>query len=82
MEVLELANHADHWHQGQWWGIALPFLWFFLIVGTISFFKRRGGCGRHHRSSGESVLQERYAKGEISEQEYRDRLSVLRERRA
>ena len=84
MELVELASHAEHWHHGGWWPI-FPFLWFFLIVGTIYFFSRRarkhGGCG-YHRSSGESVLAERYAKGEISEQEYRDRQSVLRERKA
>ena len=73
-----LAAH-DHWagHAGPWWPI-IPILWVALIFGFI-FFLRRTGCGRgHHRSAGESVLGERYARGEIDEREYRERLDVLR----
>lgn len=32
------------------------------------------------RGSGEAVFAERYARGEISEEDYRQRLAVLRER--
>ena len=75
-----LATH-DNWghHDGVWEPI-IHLLWVFLIVGGIFFLIRRGGCGRrHHRSaSGESVLGERYAKGEIDEREYRERLEVLK----
>ena len=77
--TLVLATH-DHWagHAGGWWPL-FPLLWFVLIFGTIFFFARRG-CGRryHHRVSGESVLGERFAQGEIDEREYRERLEVLR----
>lgn len=74
--MTELAMHVHEHHAA--WGWFVPFLWFFLIVGTIWLFKRKGGCGRH-RSPGDSVLAERYARGEISEQEYRERKTVLRE---
>ena len=75
---LVLASH-EHWqgHGGEWWPI-FPLLWFILIFGTIFFFARRGCGRRHHRSSGESLLGERYARGEIDEREYRERLEVLR----
>jgi putative membrane protein len=84
MDLITLATHTEHWHDGHWWGIFIPFLWFFLIVGTIYFFSRRarrhGGCGGHRRDSGESVLAERYARGEINENEYRERQRVLRQK--
>ena len=75
-----LASH-DHWadHHGAWEPI-IHVLWILLIFGGIFFLIRRGGCARrHHRGgSGESVLGERYAKGEIDEREYRERLEVLK----
>jgi putative membrane protein len=51
-------------------------------VGFVIFmvFRFRRGRGPWHPShSGEGVLAERYARGEISEEEYRDRLKVLKE---
>ncbi len=72
-----VATH-EHWagHAGPWWPI-FPILWISLIFGFIYFLKR--GCARrYHRSAGESVLGERYARGEIDEREYRERLDVLR----
>jgi putative membrane protein len=74
--AMEVAMHGDHSHGA--WGFVFPFLWFFLIFGAIWLLKRRGGCGRRW-DSGESVLAERYARGEISEQEFRDRKAVLRD---
>ena len=75
-----VATH-DHWsgHAGGWWPV-FPLLWGLLIFGFIFFLVRRGGCGRRgrHGSSGESVLGERYARGEIDEREYRERLEVLK----
>ena len=45
----------------------------------LAFLFRRGW---YHRQggSGEAVLGERYARGEITEEEYRRRRAVLRER--
>jgi putative membrane protein len=82
--ALVLAEHIEHWHgHGGWWAL-YPIVWFFLIVGAIYFFGRR--IRRHHHQrpfqAGEAVLAERYARGEITEQEYRDRLGVLRQRPA
>ena len=83
MDLVTLAMHSDHWNNGHWWGILVPFVWFFLIAGTVYFFKRRawangrGGCGGGGRSTAESVLAERFAKGEISADEYQERKQVL-----
>jgi putative membrane protein len=81
--ALVLATH-EHWagHAGGWWPI-VPIFWILFFVGLFFLLGRRARfCrGGYSRASGESVLAERYARGEVSEQEYRDRLDVLRERR-
>jgi putative membrane protein len=87
MEVMSfaadvLANHA-HGGPGGWWFI-FPLFWI-LLWGTVIFFvfRARRGWGRWHSGqSGENVLAERYARGEITEQEYRERQSVLKETRS
>jgi putative membrane protein len=49
-------------------------------VLAIVWFRRRGSFWRQP-STGRSVLDERYARGEISADEYRERLEVLQEDR-
>ncbi|MFN2388789.1 MAG: SHOCT domain-containing protein [Actinomycetota bacterium] len=75
-----LANEGAH--GGEWWPI-FPLLWFALIAGAIFFFGKRArrGMQQHPYLSGQAVLAERYARGEISEQEYQDRLKVLKQER-
>jgi putative membrane protein len=78
-----LASH-DHWDgPGPWWPI-FPLLWLLFIVAvfaTFGFFGRRR-WGRYHAQSaqraGEARLAERYAAGEIDEQEYERRLTTLK----
>ncbi|MGD9997974.1 MAG: SHOCT domain-containing protein [Ilumatobacteraceae bacterium] len=76
MNALLLAT--DHWdHDGGFWFfplIPLLFLTFWVVV-LVTFRRRWHHAG--HRS-GEAVLAERYARGEIDESEYRQRRSVLR----
>ena len=78
--ALMLAN--DGGPGGEWWPI-FPLLWFALIAGAIFFFGKRARRGMHQHPylSGQAVLAERYARGEISEQEYQDRLTVLKQPR-
>jgi len=76
------ANFDGAGHGPGWW-ILFPIAWFLFFWGVIVTFlvvgfRRRRAYFRPGRS-GESVLAERYARGEVSEQEYRDRLAVLRE---
>jgi putative membrane protein len=47
------------------------------IAGLVLLFRRRRGEDRP-RGSSETLLDERYARGEISEDEYRQRKAVLR----
>jgi putative membrane protein len=70
---------ADQWHHGGWfpWFPLVPLLfigvWIFLFAFVFRLRWRR-----HPGLSGEGVLAERYARGEISESEYRERRAVLR----
>ena len=72
--------HNDHWDgPGAWWPI-IPLLWFLRRSAPSS----RCSCGPAATAAasagsraGEARLAERFAAGEITEQEYRDRLAVL-----
>ena len=78
---MELLAHLGP-HGGGWgfFGLFRLILLLALIAGVFFMLRRRPGTG-HEERTGESVLAERYAKGEISEEEYRQRLTVLRESR-
>jgi putative membrane protein len=67
---------AVPWHEGGPWFLLFPLFWL-IVIGTFVFlFGRRG---RHwHGGSAEAVLAERYARGEITEEEYRRAASVLK----
>jgi len=70
-----LANSAE-WGPGGWWPI-FPIFWLLVLAGVVFFLVR--GRGRWRRGqSAEDVLAERYARGEIAEDEYRERLGVLK----
>lgn len=77
--AVELASHG-HWDQGPWWPI-FPLFWilFWGVVVFAVFRLRRSGRWHQHHSA-QDVLAERYARGEISIDEYRERLGVLKER--
>lgn len=67
--------HHDH---GPGWWLVFPIgfglLWLLVLGGAAYFLWRRS----HGPSPAEAALGERYARGEIDEDEYRERLSVLR----
>ncbi|MBA2311349.1 MAG: SHOCT domain-containing protein [Actinobacteria bacterium] len=79
--ALLLAEHGHEWGAAGWLWPIFPLLWVGLIVTAFFFFGRRMRRGMHHHPfhSGESVLAERYARGEVTEQEYRERLAVLKQ---
>jgi putative membrane protein len=67
------------WGAGPWF-LFFPLLWLALIVGLVVLF-RRHSWDHADGQSAEAVLAERYARGEIAEDEYRQRVAVLRERK-
>ena len=54
----------------------LPLFWIALLVGAWFLFRRRDDRGR--TQSAEEILGERYARGEITLEEYQQRREVLR----
>lgn len=83
-----------HWHYQNmgWWGwagmgIGMVLFWALLIAGIVALVVYTTGDRRARQvppdatpaASPEQVLAARFARGEINETEYRDRLAVLRE---
>jgi putative membrane protein len=58
------------------WFLLFPLFWLVVVVGAFWLFRRRGHDW-HATTSAEGVLAERYARGEITADEYRQRLGVL-----
>ena len=79
--VADLATivAADHWHHHGWfpWFPLVPLFFFgaWIFLFAIVFRRRWRMDGG---PSGESVLAERYARGEIDEPESQQRRRVLR----
>jgi putative membrane protein len=73
--------HGPGW---GWWSVAW-IAWMVLFWGGLAavgfYLLRRRPGGWHPGHTAESVLAERYARGEIDGDEYRERLAVLREGR-
>ncbi len=76
------SSHSGHWT--GWWALAWV-CWMLIIWGGIAglavFAVRRWRRWRPPAGSPEDILAERYARGEISTQEYQERLDVLRGRK-
>lgn len=73
---------------GGWDVVMTLFLVVFLvaaIVGVVGLVRWNGGPHRHEGASSEStamsILKERFAKGEITEEELRHRAEVIRRTR-
>jgi putative membrane protein len=65
----------------HWWFLLFPLAWVLVIALLIRFvFMRRAwGCGRGRREDpAHEILAERYARGEIGDDEYRTRRDHLR----
>jgi putative membrane protein len=64
--------HGDH----PWW----PVLWltWLLVIGLLIFFAARRGRWGSRGPDAKAILAERYARGEIGADEYRERLANLK----
>lgn len=73
-----LAEQGGRFAEHDWnpWFVLIPItFWTLVIVGVVYLLRRcRGRRGIH-------TLRDAYAKGEVNEAEYRERLAVLRETR-
>jgi putative membrane protein len=71
-----LASHVDHWDHG-WWPL-WPLLWIAVIVTIVWLLKRHRGTQQSGTDRARDILAERFARGEIASDEYRERLEQLR----
>ena len=78
-DVLFASNAWPH----HWWFLLFPLFWLLVFFCVFRFvLLRRGGCWlrgeRSGRERARGILDERYARGEIDDEEYRTRLAGLR----
>lgn len=73
--VMATGLHEHAYGHGGPWFLLIPLFWIAVIATLIVVFKRRGPW-RHHGAEG--VLRDRFARGEVTEEEYRQRLEILR----
>jgi putative membrane protein len=75
------------WHGWSWWGwllmtASMVAFWGLIIWGIVAIFRGFGGSWRRPEGRDpEQILAERYANGEIDEEEYHRRLQTLRSAR-
>lgn len=65
-------------HDGNFWG--MHFIWWIIwlvILIWIFFLSNRFPYQRNSKKSALDILQERYAKGEITKEEYEERRRTL-----
>jgi putative membrane protein len=81
--MYEWYGHPGGWGPGGWIWIAwMVLFWGGLLVAAIYLIRhRRPASALDATGSAETVLAERYARGEIDTEEYRRRQGVLREHR-
>jgi putative membrane protein len=73
----EITGHG--WGPGPWRPI-FPLFWLFvpgIVIFAVLRFRGRGPWQRGHAA--ENVLAERYARGDVTVEKYRERLRVLKE---
>jgi putative membrane protein len=70
---------ADWHHHGWFFWPLVPLFWILAVVIVLRLvFWRRGGPWSGHRGPDpRAILAERYARGEITHDEYRERLGHL-----
>jgi putative membrane protein len=77
MQTLLQATTLLGEHRDGWWPL-WPLLWLAVLVGVVWFLSRQwrkphgGGLDR-----AKEILAERFARGELSSEEYRQRLAEL-----
>jgi putative membrane protein len=71
-------GHMDGWGGGwMWlWGTLMMLSWVAIIAAAVWFLSRSRDGTRPSRAR--EILDERYARGELTTEEYRERLEELR----
>jgi putative membrane protein len=70
---------GNHMGRGWWWAMGVGWLIFLVLIGVVIVVVARHFTANGQRSSSaEAVLAERFARGEIDEDEYHKRREVLK----
>ncbi|MET0726833.1 MAG: SHOCT domain-containing protein [Acidimicrobiales bacterium] len=72
--------NGESWGWGGWLVMVLSMLGFWALVAWVAVTVIRSNRGSVPAADPEDVLAERFARGEIDDDEYRRRLEVLRGR--
>jgi len=65
----------SNWHHDRVWWFPFGLVWVVVLAAVIWFVVRNT---RQRGPSATDILAERYARGELSSEEYRERLAELR----
>jgi putative membrane protein len=79
--MMYFGDHLSGWGLG-FMAFGSVLFWAVLIVGIVAFVRSVNGDNAFRsggRSSAEDLLAQRFARGEIDEAEYRQRLRILAE---
>lgn len=82
--TLVLAHQGETWAHGAWWlwWPLMMTLWFGVSAAMGRFlFRGRRSRGRAGSGQAREILAERFARGELSAEEYWERLAGLDDRR-
>jgi putative membrane protein len=73
----EWWNGHTGWHHHALWWIWIPLIWAPLIALAVVVLLRQRRRSSRVADPARSILAERYARGEITPDEYRERLQML-----
>ncbi|MGH2444004.1 MAG: SHOCT domain-containing protein [Chloroflexota bacterium] len=73
------ASGGNAWGHGGGWWFPIAIVFWIAVVAAVVFFISRGGRSRHRGpvNRARDILSERFARGEMSPDEYEERLSHL-----
>ena len=78
-QVLMIVGDIDWGHMDGGWMIAMALFWGFVIVLVVWLLLRGLNRGPAQKAAPLEILERRFAEGEITAEEYRERRGVLEE---
>lgn len=81
--LAQMWDGDDHMNGGWWWVMGIGWLVFLALVVVLGYllirhFTQTSAVGGQQRHPAEDVLADRFARGEIDEDEFRRRRDALR----
>jgi putative membrane protein len=80
MVLAQMGDGGDHMGRGWWWVMGIGWLIFLaVVVVLVVLVVRHFTADAPRRGNAEDLLAQRFARGEIDEEEYRNRRAALRD---